>query len=162
MWVAYYAKLTWNMMFYLCSEICYLLSNFVTLLNTFYTCLIHLFSQRHWSPGLVCIGASLTSWGEGASLALVGHPSSDGVTMKVPYVVDVLLHRSASHPSFPIGLVKTKSNFIVRSVETGLGRWMLVVAMISVDNYPFLAFSDLTCHLQDTGIGVFWLHCTTW
>ena len=23
----------------------------------------------------------------------------------------------------------------------------------------FLAFQDLTCHLEDTGIGVFWLHC---
>ena len=61
--------------------------------------------------------------------------------------------------SFPIGLVKTKSGFIVRSVETGLGRLMLVVAVISVDAYPFLAFLDLTCHLEDTGIGVFWLHC---
>ena len=37
-------------------------------------------------------GASLTSWGEGASLALAGHPSSDGVTIKIPYTVDVLLH----------------------------------------------------------------------
>ena len=27
---------------------------------------------------------------------------------------------------------------------------MLVVAVISVDAYPFLAFSDLTCHLEDT------------
>ena len=36
---------------------------------------------------------------------------------------------------------------------------MLVVAVISVDAYPFLAFSDLTCHLEDMGIGVFWLHC---
>ena len=62
-------------------------------------------------------------------------------------------------PSFPIGLVKTESGFIVWSVETGLGRWMLVVAVISVDDYPFWAFSDLTCHLQDSGIGVFWLHC---
>ena len=35
-------------------------------------------------------------------------------------------------PSFPIGLVKTDSGFIVRSVETGLGRWMLLVAVISV------------------------------
>ena len=26
------------------------------------------------------------------------------------------------NPSFPIGLVKTKSDFIIRSVETGLGR----------------------------------------
>ena len=37
---------------------------------------------------------------------------------------------------------------------------MLVVAVIIVDAHPFLAFSDLTCHLEeDTGIGVFWLHC---
>ena len=36
---------------------------------------------------------------------------------------------------------------------------MLVVAVISADAYPFLAFQDLTCHLEDTGIGVFWLHC---
>ena len=37
---------------------------------------------------------------------------------------------------------------------------MLVVAVISVDAYHFfLAFSDLICHLEDTEIGVFWLHC---
>ena len=36
---------------------------------------------------------------------------------------------------------------------------MLVVPVISVDVYPFLAFLDLTCHLEDMGIGVFWLHC---
>ena len=35
----------------------------------------------------------------------------------------------------------------------------LVVAVISVDANPFLAFSDLTFYLEDTGIGVFWLHC---
>ena len=34
-----------------------------------------------------------------------------------------------------------------------------MVAVISVDVYLFLAFSDLTCHLDDTGIGVSWLHC---
>ena len=50
--------------------------------------------------------------------------------------------------------------FIVRSVETGLGR--LMVAVISVDAYHFLAFSDLTCHLEDIEIGVFWLHCAAW
>ena len=65
-------------------------------------------------------------------------------------------------PSFPIRLVKTESGFIVRSIETGLGRWTLVVAVISVDAYPFLAFSDLTCHLEDTEIGVFWFHCAIW
>ena len=65
-------------------------------------------------------------------------------------------------PSFPIGLAKTKSDFIVRSVEASLGRWTLVVAVIRVDAYPFLAFSDLTCNLEDTGIGFFWLHCAAW
>ena len=38
-------------------------------------------------------------WGEGASLALVGHPFSDGITIKMPYGVDVL-HQPASHPIF--------------------------------------------------------------
>ena len=34
-----------------------------------------------------------------------------------------------------------------------------MVAVISIGAYLFLAFSDLICHLQGTGIGVFWLHC---
>ena len=55
-------------------------------------------------------------------------------------------------PSFLIGLVKTESNFTVRSVETGLRRWTPVVPAISVRAYPFLAFSYLTCYLEDTGI----------
>ena len=65
-------------------------------------------------------------------------------------------------PSFPIGLVKTESEVLVRLVETSLGRWTLVVDVVSVDAYPFLDFSDLTCHLEDTGIGVFWLHSVAW
>ena len=36
-----------------------------------------------------------------------------------------------------------------------------MVAVISVYTYPFLAFSDLTCHLEDTGIDVFSLHYAT-
>ena len=43
-------------------------------------------------------------------------------------------------PSFPIVLVKTESGFITRSVETGLRRWTLVAAVISVDAYPFFGF----------------------
>ena len=74
---------------------------------------------RHENAGLVSSGASLTSWGEGAFLVWVGHPSSNGVTIKMSYGVDVL-HRPASQPI--IGLVKTESGFIVRSVETGLGK----------------------------------------
>ena len=66
-------------------------------------------------------GASLTTWGEGASLSLVGRPSSDGVSIKMPYGVDVFIDQLRT-PSFPIGLVKTETGFIVRSVETGLGR----------------------------------------
>ena len=52
-----------------------------------------------WCPA----GTVLPHREEGASPTLVGHPSSDGVTIKMPYGVDVLSHRPASHPSFPIG-----------------------------------------------------------
>ena len=38
---------------------------------------------------------------------------------------------------------------------------MLVVAKICVDAYPFLAFSDLNCHLEAMGIGIFWLSSAT-
>ena len=40
-----------------------------------------------------------TFFSHGEKLALVGHPSSDGITIKMPYGVDVL-HRPASHPIF--------------------------------------------------------------
>ena len=45
----------------------------------------------------------------------------------------------------------------MRVFKTDLGRWILVVAVINVDTYPYLASSDLTCRLEDTWIGVFWL-----
>ena len=54
---------------------------------------------RHWNTGLVSSSASLTSWGDGASLALADHPSSDRATIKIPYEVDVL-HRPALHSIF--------------------------------------------------------------
>ena len=54
---------------------------------------------KHWNTGLVSSGASVTSRGEGASLALVGDLSSVAVTIKMPYAVDVL-HQPASHPNF--------------------------------------------------------------
>ena len=43
-------------------------------------------------------------------------------------------------PSFPIGLIKIESGFIVRSVETALGKLTLVVPAISVDAYTFSTF----------------------
>ena len=45
------------------------------------------------------------AWEEGASLVLVVDPSSDGVTIKMPYGLDVL-HRTASHPIFSYGVGK--------------------------------------------------------
>ena len=45
-------------------------------------------------------GVSLTSWGEGASLALFGHPFSYGVTTKISYGEDALLYGPESHPIF--------------------------------------------------------------
>ena len=95
----------------------------------------------------------LISWGEGASLTLAGYPSSDGVTIKISYEVDVFNINQPCTPSLPTGLVKTDSDFIVISVETDLRRLMVVV--ISIDAYPFLAFSDLTCHLEHTSYKCF-------
>ena len=34
-----------------------------------------------------------------------------------------------------------------------------MLAVITVNAYLFLAFSDLTRHLEDTGMGVFWVQC---
>ena len=56
-------------------------------------------SLRHWHTRLVSSWVSLTSWGEGASLALVGNPSIDGATIKMLYGVDVL-DWPALHPIF--------------------------------------------------------------
>ena len=62
--------------------------------------------------------ASLTLWEEGT---LVGHPSSDRVTIKIP--MGQMFYIDQLHtPPFPIGLVKTESGFIITSVETDLGR----------------------------------------
>ena len=58
-------------------------------------------------------------------------------------------------PFFSIGLVKTEPGFIVRSDETGLGRWTLVVAVISVDAYPFFGF--LRPDLSPRG---YWSRCS--
>ena len=69
---------------------------------------------------------------EDAYLAMVCHPSSDAASIKAR--------------SFPFGLVKTESDFNVGSIETDLGRLKLVVAVISVDAYPFLAFLYLGCN----------------
>ena len=43
-------------------------------------------------------------------------------------------------------MIKTKSDFIVRSFETGLERWTLVVAVINVNAYFFGFISDLISH----------------
>ena len=92
---------------------------------------------------------------KGASLALAGHTSSDVVTIKIPYGVDNLLHRPAVHPFFSYWVGQ---NWIwILSVEIGLRRLPVVLAVISVDAYSFLVFSDLTRRLEDAGIGVFWL-----
>ena len=36
-----------------------------------------------------------------------------------------------------------------------------MVAVITADAYPFLAFSTPICHTEDTGRCVLWFHCGT-
>ena len=68
----------------------YNLCNHLSKITTGNICCLHekhilqlLFPPRQQNTRLVSSGTSLTSWGEGASLALVGHPSSDDVTIKI-------------------------------------------------------------------------------
>ena len=49
---------------------------------------------------MVYSGVGLALSGEGSSLFLIGLRSSDGVTIKIAYELDVLLHQPASHPFF--------------------------------------------------------------
>ena len=53
---------------------------------------------------------------------MIHNKNSDGATGNIPDEVDVLLYIPASRPSFSIGLVKTESDFILRSVETDIER----------------------------------------
>ena len=100
-------------------------------------------SPRHWNTWLVVSSAAgyVLPHGEKLSLlALAGQPSSDGITIKNTFGVDVYYINQSHTLSFPIELVETKSDVIVSWVETGLGRWALVVAVISVDAYTFTGF----------------------
>ena len=71
--------------------------------TNFLEILYFLFSQsnilKSFPQDIEILKYCLTSQ-EDAFLAVVGHPSSDGVTIKIPYRVDDLLHRPASHPTF--------------------------------------------------------------
>ena len=49
-----------------------------------------------------------TSWGEDESSNLVGHPSKDIVTIKIPYMLDTLLHLPALHAIFFKGLAQLR------------------------------------------------------
>ena len=97
---------SWNLRSISCIKWCFVTSQTSPLLISAFLCLV-LFSHlsykiehatRHlrfmnalWkitftrpsNIGLVFSGVSLTSWGS-SSLALVGHPSSDGATIKLP------------------------------------------------------------------------------
>ena len=66
----------------------------------FFRVVSDVFSSRHSNTGLVSSCVSFTSLEEGASLSLAGHSSNDGITIKITYEVDALLHRPASHPIF--------------------------------------------------------------
>ena len=51
-------------------------------------------------------------------------------------------------PSFPIGMVQLNLALSLDQLKSGLGRWTLVVAVISVVAYPFLAISNLPVTLK--------------
>ena len=78
--------------------------------------LIDILTLKYW-VGVKQV--NLTWCGEGAFSALIGHPYSDGVIIKMPYEVDVLLHRPALRPIFSFWIGYNLMWLIVRSVEAG-------------------------------------------
>ena len=74
---------------------------FVTVSDTFH---LTQFLSKIWSPNIKILGLRQAGesflTGEGASLPLVARPSSDGVILKIPYEIDVSLHRPTLHPTF--------------------------------------------------------------
>ena len=64
-------------------------------------------------------------------------PSSDGITNKKPYVVDILLYRPIS--PHPVLLGWSKLNLVLLD-QLRLAEGTLVVAVISIVAYPFLGF----------------------
>ena len=66
------------------------------------SCLFHLETLKYW---VAVQRVSLTSWGEGASLASVGHPSSDAITMKIWGICFITSTRLTPH-LFLLGLLE--------------------------------------------------------
>ena len=105
--------------------------------RTTQSCLLRYWVKRYQNTGLVPSGVSLALWGEGACLAYVTNPSSEGVTMKIASGVN--------HPIFSTGLVKTASDFIITSIEIGLIDWMKAVrAVIHCLSFFGVLGSDLS------------------
>ena len=78
---------------------------------------------KHQNTGLVSSGTSLTSWAEGASLALVGHPSSDGVTIKINALWTRCVTSTTFKPNlFLLDWLKLNLDLLLDQFETGLGR----------------------------------------
>ena len=76
------------------------------------------FTSRHWNTGLVSSGASLTSWGEGTSLALAGDGDKNDkdVHNKMLYRVDVL-HWTVAPNLFLLGWLKVNLALLLHQLR---------------------------------------------
>ena len=98
-------------------------------------------SLRLRSTGLVFIGVIFTLWEEGATVAVVGYISGDGVTSLAS---DLFL------------LCWSKLNLILYINWS----WLWETNTGSFPN--ILAFPDLTCHFDNTEVFVFWVQFIKW
>ena len=132
--------------------------------NPFYVFIIHVFLFLLWASFPFVVGSkkicSVIKSNDFDNF-IMAHKSKFCITSRDGEWSLARIISTSFTPHFSVGLVKAESDFIVRSVEAGLGRWALVVAVIRVDAHPFMTFLDLTFHLEDTGVHVFWLHCAS-
>ena len=95
---------------------------------------------------------SITSWGESASLVLVGHPSSDGVTIEIPYGVDVLLSTSLAPHLFLLGWLKLNPREMNAGGNCGWCWCLMFFGFLRTDLSPWgygnKCFLVALCHLM--------------
>ena len=96
-------------------------------------CIMHMVSFLCYVRACICF-LSLSYM---CFLFCIRHLSSDGHPIKLTFGVGVLLYWQALHP------IELSWIRIIRSVETDVGRWTLVIRFINVDAYSYLASTDL-------------------
>ena len=85
-------------------------------------------------------GVNFTSRGEGASLAMVDHPSSDSITKKIPHGVVILLHCLASQ----------SLNYVFNLLYLTHWKKSLLLSPLNLEKEGWQKVANLRCNKDNT------------